>query len=70
MRNNLNGKDREVQNIFATIEKEIRKKMIRMVMKILQPFSTKESLLIAHGLWQLNYQILFIILQKKFIKLN
>ena len=44
--------------------------MKKMAVKVLQLKFMKENLLIAHDLWQLNYQMLVIISQQKFTKLN
>ena len=44
--------------------------LINMVMKVLSLYLTKYNLLIVQDLWQAHYQILLMILQKEFIKLN
>ena len=46
------------------------KNLIKMVMRVLQMFLTKWNLLIVQDLWQVHYQILLIIMQKEFVKLN
>ena len=44
--------------------------LIKKQKKSQKPYLTGNSLLIVRDLWQANYQILLIILIKKFIKLN
>ena len=55
--------------VFVPIEKEVTN-LIKMVMKVLSLYLTKQNLLIVQDLWQLHYQILLITSQKEFTKLN
>ena len=59
------------KSFLIPIEKEV-KVLIKMVMKELQLYLTKKNLLIAQDLYQVHYQMLFIISQKEFefIKLS
>ena len=69
LRENLNvlGKIRENIKLFLFCWKKKLQKLIKMVIKL---YFMKWNILIVKDLWQLHYQILLIISQKEFIKLN
>ena len=64
-------KNTEKYKTFAVlITKEVKKGLVNMETKSQKPYLTNYNLLISQDLWQAHYQILLIILLKKFTKLN
>ena len=56
-------------SFIVTIEKKLQE-LIKMEKKLQKIYLTYCNLLIPHNLWHAHYQILSIIIQKAFIKLN
>ena len=56
--------------LFPFQKKTKFKKLIKMAMKILQQYLTKEDLLAVLDLWEVHYQIFWTISAKEFTKLN
>ena len=55
---------------FSEVKKKNLKKVVKAVKKLLNLYLIKQNFLTAQDSWQAHYQILSIILPKKFIKLN
>ena len=55
---------------LVPIEKEVKKKLVKMEKKLQKSYLTDYDIFIAQNLWQAHYQILLMILLKEFIKLN